>query len=257
MGSFKFKRLPILDNLEIFTSENEFSYFPFHFHDVLCISLITKGIEQFFTKTDEAFAPLGTISITNIGEVHQNKSALSDGYCYKTIYVSPDVLEHLNGGNPINEIQRVIDDTALANRINSLINTQCVKAKYWEQAISLLLRYQIKSKKKNAKEDRFKLINSLVDENKDEKISTEKLSNLFHMSRYHFIREFKREKGLTPQTFIMLKRLQNVKTDILKPWTLKDIAWANGFFDVSHLNYSFKKFFGTTVNTYINSNILH
>lgn len=257
MASFKFKRLPILDNLEIFSSENECSYFPFHFHDVFCISLITKGVEQFTTKEDESFALCGNISITHPGEVHQNKSTLSAGYSYKTIYASPDFLAYLNGGKPVGRIQRVIENPELFTQLNNLVDKRVISSECWGKSILLLLQYQEKSKQIPAKNDRFELINKLADQNKDERICTKELASLFHMSPYHFIREFKRAKGVTPQTFIMLKRLQKVKKDVLKASSLKDIAWANGFFDVSHLNYSFKRFFGVSICTYRNSNILH
>jgi len=45
MHSFDFTRLAILDNIELFSSENEHNYFPFHFHDYYCVSLITSGTE--------------------------------------------------------------------------------------------------------------------------------------------------------------------------------------------------------------------
>jgi len=257
MASFGFKRLSVLDNLEIFSSENECSYFPFHFHDVFCISLILKGMEQFSTKEGESFALSGTISITNPGEVHKNQSVLPNGYSYKTIYVSPDVLAHLNGGKHVDRIQRTIDDPELFYNLNSLIDREHCSANCWRKAISFMLQYQEKGKQVLGKEDRFRLINEFFNQNKDERICTKELSKLFHMSPYHFIREFKKAKGVTPQTFIMLKRLQNVQKDILKASSLKDIAWSNGFFDVSHLDYSFKKFFGIGVSAYKNSNILH
>ena len=259
MDSFKFKRLPILDTLEIFHSENEHSYFPFHFHDVFCISLITKGIEQFITKEDESFALSGNISITNPGEVHRNKSALSNGYSYKTIYISPDLLTYLNGGRHVNKIQRVINNPNLFNHLSMLIDMENVTADFWGKSIALLLQYQEKNTHLHlpVKVDRFESINELIDQNKGERICTKQLCSLFYMSQYHFIREFKRAKGVSPQTFIMLKRLQNVKKDVLKTSSLKDIAWSNGFYDISHLNYSFKKFFGVSAYAYINSNILH
>lgn len=257
MDNFKFKRLPILDSLEIFHSENEHSYFPFHFHDVFCISLITKGIEQFITTEDESFAFSGSISITNPGEVHQNKSALCNGYSYKTIYISPDLLIYLNSGKRVNRLQRVINNPLLFNRLSRLIDIESVTADFWGKSIALLLQYQEKNTHLPAKVDRFEFINELIAQNKGERICTKQLCNLFYMSPYHFIREFKRAKGISPQTFIMLKRLQNVKKDVLRTSSLKDIAWSNGFYDISHLNYSFKKFFGVSAYAYINSNILH
>jgi AraC-like DNA-binding protein len=257
MALFKFKRLSILDNLELFSSEDECSYFPFHFHDVFCISIVTKGVEQFTTNDRHTFIQRGHISITNPGEVHQNQSALPLGYSYKTIYASPDLLNHLNGGKPVGSIQRMIDDPELFAQLNSLIRNEEPCAAHWQQSIASLLRYQERSKQTQRKKDRFAAINEVAHANEDERISAKKLSSLFHLSPHHFIREFKKAIGLTPQAFLMLKRLGKVKKELLITDSLKDIAWSNGFFDVTHLNYSFKKFFGVTISAYKNSNILH
>lgn len=85
--SHEYKRLNILDNLELFSSENENDYFPFHYHDFYCISLITKGTEILNNQEQEFIAPAGTISVTELNEVHRNYSLAGPGYSYR-IFVS-------------------------------------------------------------------------------------------------------------------------------------------------------------------------
>jgi len=74
MPSFSYKRLNVLDNIELFSSENENDYFPFHYHDFYCIPLITKNTEILSNQAQEFISPAGTISITQFNEVHRNYS---------------------------------------------------------------------------------------------------------------------------------------------------------------------------------------
>jgi len=64
MPSFNFRRIDHFDNAELFSSENENDYFPFHFHDffcvsliTICVSLITNGTEILKNTEQEFIAP--------------------------------------------------------------------------------------------------------------------------------------------------------------------------------------------------------
>lgn len=72
MPSFDFRRISHFDNIELFSSENENDYFPLHFHDFFCVSLITNGTEILKNTEQEFIAPSGSISITQINEVLRN-----------------------------------------------------------------------------------------------------------------------------------------------------------------------------------------
>jgi len=87
----------------------------------------------------------------------------------------------------------------------------------------------------------------------DKPIDTDWLCRKFCMSKYHFIREFKKAKGVTPQTYIMLYRLGKAKKMLIENAPLKDIAYLNGFCDPSHFTNSFKKYFGIAPGRYLNS----
>src|SRR5882762_3518380 len=124
MPSFEFRRIEHFDNMEIFSSENENDYFPFHFHDYFCVSLITNGTEILKNTEQEFIAPSGTISITQANEVHRNYSLSSSGYSYKTVYLNPDVLKHFNKGRKIETLERVIHDQQLFQQFLELFNRQ-------------------------------------------------------------------------------------------------------------------------------------
>ena len=250
MHSFDFTRLSILDNIELFSSENEYNYFPFHFHDYYCVSLITNGTELLNNTHQEFIAPAGTISITQANEVHRNYALSEAGYSYKTIYVNPDVLAYFNQGKKVPALDRVIDDRQLFDSLQSLFNRDHREPIAWESPLIQLTRYATTPFEGNNLAHYFDKIDEIIEAHADKPIDTTWLGRQFRMSKYHFIRSFKQAKGITPQAYIMLYKLSKTKKLLLEGWPLADIAHFFGFHDHSHYTNSFKKYFGVSPSVY-------
>ncbi|MDR3713647.1 MAG: AraC family transcriptional regulator [Puia sp.] len=253
MPSFGFRRIEHFDNMEMFSSENENDYFPFHFHDYFCVSLITNGTEILKNTEQEFIAPSGVISITQANEVHRNHSLSSSGYSYKTVYLNPDVLERFNRGRKIEMLERVIYDQPLFQQFLDLFDSQTAGVHLWENAFRLLSGHAVNPGRKDLWATTFYLIDELIEEYPNEPIDTDWLSRKFCMSKFHFIREFKKARGVTPQTYIMLYRLAKAKKMLLENAPIRDIAYLNGFSDPSHFTNRFRKYFGISPSGYINS----
>jgi len=250
MPSFDYKRLAVLDNTELFTSENESEYFPFHFHDYYCVSLITNGTEILHNTAQEFIAPSGTISITQANEVHRNYSLSETGYSYKTIYVNPDVLAFHNNGKKVQALDRVIYDKGLFNSLLEVFNGAKENTVLLQKAISLLAGHATQPYEGNTFEGNFARVDAIIDDHGNQPLDADYLCGQFCMSKFHFIRSFKKAKGITPQTYIMLYRLGKTKKLILENRPLADIAYEFGFHDPSHFTHSFKKYFGVTPSQY-------
>ncbi|MEJ7684117.1 MAG: AraC family transcriptional regulator [Segetibacter sp.] len=252
MPSFDFRRINCFDNIELFSSENENDYFPFHYHDFFCVSLITNGTEILKNTEQEFIAPSGTISITQINEVHRNYSLSENGYSYKTIYLNPAILQYFNGGKPVKALERVIHDKQLFQSLSALFNTPNANIRFWEDSFKALAKYAVHPSQKHVWATSFSLIDEIIESYRNTPINTDWLCRKFCMSKYHFIREFKKAKGVTPQTYIMLYRLGKAKKMLLENAPLVDIAYLNGFCDSSHFTNSFKKYFGIAPSRYLN-----
>jgi len=250
MHSFGFTRLAVLDNIELFSSENERDYFPFHFHDYYCVSLITKGTELLHNTRQEFIAPAGTISITQANEVHRNYALSEAGYSYKTIYVNPDVLAWFNDGKKVLALDRVIEDRQLFAGLQSLFNQDTPKAAALESPLKQLARYSSIPFEGNSLEGYFDKIDEIIEMGAEQPIDTTWLGCRFRMSKYHFIRSFKQAKGIPPQAYIMLYKLAKTKKLLLEGWPVADIVLKFGFHDHSHYTNSFKKYFGVSPSVY-------
>ncbi|MDB5118107.1 MAG: transcriptional regulator, AraC family [Mucilaginibacter sp.] len=253
MPSFEYKRLNILDNIELFSSENENDYFPFHYHDFFCISLITCGSEILNNQQQEFIATSGMISVTQFNEVHRNYSFAEPGYSYKTLYLSKPLLKYYNNGNEVAALERIIDDPGLFNNLLKLFYTEHSSALSWDCSLRSLVTHATNPDQKNLWRNKFDRIDEMIESHPNTPVDTEWLAQKFRMSKFHFIREFKKAKGVTPQTYIMIYRLAKTKQMLLDRVPLTDIAFLNGFYDQSHFIHSFKKYFGVTPGSYLSN----
>ena len=69
------------------------------------------------------------------------------------------------------------------------------------------------------------------------------------LSRFHFIRKFKHETGLTPHQYVIQNRVRQAKK-FLNETSIAEAAMLAGFCDQSHLNRCFKRNIGITPQSY-------
>lgn len=84
----------------------------------------------------------------------------------------------------------------------------------------------------------------------ERKISVEEMAHTAFISKYHFIRSFKREVGLTPHQFQIQNRIRKAQRLIGEAQTITEVALATGFFDQSHFIKQFEKYVGLTPSSY-------
>ena len=81
-------------------------------------------------------------------------------------------------------------------------------------------------------------------------INIEKMAKSAYMSKYHFIRKFKKETGLTPHQFQIQNKIRKAQRIFNNSESLAELAMETGFFDQSHFIRYFKKIIGLTPSAY-------
>ncbi|BBO70879.1 AraC family transcriptional regulator [Desulfosarcina alkanivorans] len=90
-----------------------------------------------------------------------------------------------------------------------------------------------------------------LSENLDRKITLEDVAREAGLSRYHFLRMFKRETGLPPHLFRIMRRIDRGKQLLRGGLPPAQTALAVGFSDQSHFANTFRKYTGATPGQYL------
>ncbi len=78
----------------------------------------------------------------------------------------------------------------------------------------------------------------------ERKLTVEEMAQNAFISKYHFIRSFKAEVGLTPHQFQIQNRIRKAQRFIHEAETITEVALATGFCDQSHFIKQFEKYVG-------------
>ncbi len=99
----------------------------------------------------------------------------------------------------------------------------------------------------------LKIVNDFITNNIYSIVSIEELSSLCRISKYQFLKEFRKTMGITPYQYILKMKIEKSR-ELLMDDEVKivDIACKMGFSDQSHFNRTFKRFFGYPPGTYKN-----
>ncbi len=247
-----FYKLPVLDGLELLDAKRHTLNFPFHTHSTFNITLVIEEI--FSTKVNNRFfqAPVGKIVVTNPDEVHSTICDNKMGSSFFTFYISPDVLKSINKNKPVFFEEKIITDNFLFQQL-FLISQEISKDEpavesALLEALKRLVTHQASGIfNPGRKSSHFQKY--LAEETFD-KFSLEVAAQKFGLDKYKFLRLFKQETGLTPNNYIILKRIERSKELLQTQADLLDIAISTGFYDATHFCMHFKKITGVTPLTY-------
>lgn len=94
-------------------------------------------------------------------------------------------------------------------------------------------------------------VRQFLDAHYTDKFSLDELSGLFFLSKYHLCREFKECFGISPNQYVISKRITMAKKLLrFSDLSLDDIAEKCGFYDKSYLNRQFKNSEGQTATEF-------
>lgn len=244
---------------------SDFSYGK-HAHEELAIGVTTEGVQEFFCNGHIFRSYPGDIILFNPDDVHNGNPGDGHVLKYSMLYFDPDKIYPLvkcastEGLTEYRISKTHFEDPVLRSMLldkvlqTSEAESSFLEQEHWLYAIAaqiskILGRFQSNSWM-NKKDMLLLTVRDYIHDNIEENISIDDLSDVVNMSKYHLIRMFRRQFGLTPHKYILNHRINRVR-EVLKvgmPATL--VAHKFGFFDTSHLNRHFKRAYGVTPGQY-------
>lgn len=249
-------------NLSFINNQFRNTSFSKHFHNDYCFSLIYQGNLLFDNEKEKYNFTQGVLQVVNPYEFHTNKN--SD---WSSLNLMPtiDFINSIANDMTQNDIKRditfntfTIDKQAISlfNCLFLLMKNKEPNKMILDQAVINFFEYMIKyhvldSVEKIAnitcsKKDINKALEYINNYSEWNSLTLEDISKEIGISKYHFIKEFKRHLGITPNQYIQIRKVNHSKELIKKGVSFSQVAYECGFTDQSYMIKVFKKYHGYT-----------
>ena len=237
------------------TADEQFSH---HFHDTYTVGITYEGVmkSHYLNNTFDFYKD--SVRINNPAEVHGGSSvSWSHANFYPTIEMMQSIYSDIFHENKIPYFSKhIINDPLLFSKLHAFFIPYFTKEDDLKIESNLIdaLSYLIINYSSYAKsidsvyadtrivKDTYELIQDSLDTN----FSLDSLAQNVGLSKYHFLRLFKKEFGLTPHHFIINQRINKAYSLITSGMKISQASLEAGFNDQSHFTRNFKKYYGYT-----------
>jgi len=243
----------------------DFSYGK-HAHEELAIGVTNAGVQD-FSCNGRYFSSLpGDIILFNPEDVHNGSPGGGDVLKYTMLYFDTDKFYPLVGcaSNGVMTKWRIpqthFRDAVLRSMlldISQHAGSLAISALEQEHELYALAVHIAKILGRfhpdgwtNKKDALLLRVRDYIHNNFAEDISIDELSHVANISKYHLIRLFRSQFGLSPHQYILNHRINKVREALKNGVSATDVAHEFGFFDSSHLNRHFKRAYGVTPKQY-------
>lgn len=246
-------------DISFISVENQSQGFPKHVHETFCISLIRSGIEKIELENDFLYSDQQYISITNPYEVHANPLVDKDvKLSFDTIYISPELMASV-GKQKMEFLTRQIQNPRLNQSFSLLLESLKTGE---SQPIDLLTSFvdrlfpysQIAADEHKSSFHSEYLVElvSFIEHNLDNKIYLDELAQIVHLNKFSFAKKFRSLTGMTPMSYVLMKKVFSAKAQFTADCDITDLAYAYNFTDAAHFSHAFKKYVGVSPKEYRN-----
>jgi AraC-like DNA-binding protein len=263
-----YRRDPQLCGVEICEVIQSRHVFPDHAHNgIYAIGMMAAGGAYCLgpEKSYSLVSP-GQIALINPNQVHSGVPVAGKRISYCMIYVDQHAMttdaaevSRRPGANPeFSSI--VVSDPVLWRRLQRLARlipgpgSRLEKESAIMAALAHLVSFygNVRSKPRSTKSPAKSIqqAKAFLSENLDQKLSLADVAGAAGLSRYHFLRVFKRETGLSPHLFRTLRRIDRAKQLLRGGLAPAHTALSVGFSDQSHFTNTFRRFTGATPGQY-------
>ncbi|MCH4888902.1 AraC family transcriptional regulator [Acidaminobacter sp. JC074] len=232
-----------------------------HAHNDYAVGMTINGEQCFTCNGEEYVSKSGNIIQFNPDEPHNGHSSGACELTYKMVYISRKAIDiFLEDTDKILRFKETVSNNQeLKKSFLNLSSDLYERANIEDYSNSIdefiynVIRYNDLSNmscNSNQNDDYVRNAIKFINNNIDCKLEIDEISKQIGVSKYHFIRSFKKQTKFTPYQFILNTKMELVKKELEAGIEPIIIANKFGFYDLSHLFNRFKKTYGVTPNQY-------
>ncbi|WP_020405807.1 AraC family transcriptional regulator [Hahella ganghwensis] len=237
-----------------------------HAHEEYSIGVTLAGRQDFFSGGILHRSHPGNIIFIPPGAVHDGRSGGDGDLQYRMLYIQPEEFESLlesagirNCGKMLKREMLIQDDTLRHHILNlcELISNDNTSTAELEMAFGQIAARMAQNCGQYESDGVTRRVDSLlmrareyIHAHLNDDLGLDQLSQACHLSKYHFVRMFRQQFGITPHQYILNCRINEARKALESGRPAEDVAYQFGFSDVSHFNRRFKPIYGMTPRQY-------
>lgn len=250
-------------NIEVLSFCNIEQSFSKHFHDYYVIGYVKKGNRNMICNEKKYLLKGGELLLLNPNDYHECSSNKEEIFEYTAIHITKEEIDKLSYEmfgikKDVVFTKNVIYDFSMTEEFEEMVTILFNEANSLkkEELFYLIIRdllenyADFKESKRNISKLKVNEICDFIKKNYKENLTLEELSKIAGISKYHFIRLFTKEVGITPYKYLELTRINEAKKMLQNGAPIIEVAIRNGFSDQSHFTNLFKKTIGITPKQY-------
>lgn len=239
--------------------------FPSHFHEYYVIGFIEEGQRSLVCKGEAYIINPGDLLLFNPYDPHSCEQLDGKSLDYRCLNVKPEVMEkiilEINGtkGLPYFK-ENVLFGSEFVSNLRELHFKILENVNGFEK--EELFLYLIETLIKNYSDlnispqapeisSQIQTVCTYLEENYSKMILLDDLSSLTGWSKYHLLRSFTKQMGISPYSYLVTIRINHAKLFLEQGIKPIEVAFSTGFSDQSHLTKFFKGLVGLTPKQYM------
>jgi|SRR5262245_37684260 len=262
-GTIRYFRVPGWE-VEVCVGDDVTAPEPFQFREELEIRLVTRGVAGVRLNGVQSFAGHGWLALIPPGQLHAVAARSPDRFSFFALRVRPGVLRHLKDSLPsaagfriehsiipadlelsstVVAAQRVLANGSLAEDTRPLLS----------DAVREMVRWATKVEIECAEPQRSPAIDRALAHLRAHYAQDIPLNDLAAgagLSKFHFLRLFSAEVGVTPHRYQLLLRMIQARALLRGGLEIVEVALRTGFCDQSHFTRCFHEIVGLTPGRY-------
>ncbi|MBB3231294.1 AraC family transcriptional regulator [Halomonas stenophila] len=257
---FKSRHIPELTVLQAALSD--FSY-DRHAHEEYAFGVTLAGRQDFFSGGQFHRSSPGNVIQFNPEQVHDGHPGGDSALGYVMTYVPSAHLEALFGdaagckraggfrcgetlmADP--ELRRAILDLAhlVTHRLGTRIDQEHALHRMATRLVQRAGHYRPDGRPSRPDALLLRARDYILAHLEDD-VSLDDISQAAHLSKYHFLRLFRQQFGITPHQYVLNRRVNAARSLLAAGAAPNQVAFRYGFTDLSHFNRRFKRIYGMT-----------
>ncbi|QBD74918.1 AraC family transcriptional regulator [Ktedonosporobacter rubrisoli] len=249
--------------IEFFEAWFQRSAYQKHRHDTYALCLTTTGVQAFTYRGATQISLPGQVVVLHPDELHDGYAATQEGYGYRQLYVEPALIfEALQAMRPRHCSLPFVRTPVVMNRKLSAAIIAAFQGTREPLAIDSIIvqlaeglleadpSCQQIAQPRHLDVVALKRARQYLDTQKTRVVHSRELEAITGLTRYELARQFRQMCGTSPYRYLLMRRLNLAREQLVQGRPLVDVALEAGFADQAHFSRMFKATFGFTPALY-------